>query len=80
MQCHQYLAILYSAIFRQGKTLANRLFQSVGKENFGRLLKYPTFSYCGESRVCEDKTLAKDIHFTKFAKAFPCQNFVLYGN
>ena len=64
--------VSYSAKLWWGKTLVNKLFQSFDKENVGEFtIVISYFSNLG-------KILANDIHFTKFTKVFPCQNFALY--
>ena len=69
--------IPYSAKLWWGKTLANRLFHNFGEENVGKLT-IANISYLSESRIWLGKILANDVRFAKFAKAFPCQNIVLY--
>ena len=56
------------------ETLANQLFQSFGEENVGE------FAIANVSYFIEPggKILANDIHFAKFAKVIPCQNFGSY--
>ena len=60
----------YSTKFWQGKTWANQLFQSFGKENIGEFT-IANISYFSESGICLGKILANDIHLPK--------NFALYG-
>ena len=68
----------YSAKFWWGKTLANRSFQSFGKENVGKFTAI-YISHFSESGIWLGKILVNDVPFAKFAKVFPRQNFALYG-
>ena len=52
---------------------------SFGKENVGEFT-IATISYYSESGIWLGKILANEDHFTKFAKVFPHQSFVLYSN
>ena len=67
---------MYSAKFWQGKTLANRWFQSFGKENVGEFT-IANVSYFSEPGIWLGKILVNDISFAKFTKVFHHQKFVL---
>ena len=54
------------------------MLQSFDEENVDKYAIVNT-SYLIECGIRLDKILANDIHFTKFATVFPCQNFALYG-
>ena len=58
--------ILYSAKFWRVKTLANRSFQSFGKENVGKFT-IASVTYFSESGIWLGKILASDVCFAKFA-------------
>ena len=53
-----------------GETLANRLFQSFGKENVGEF-KLLTFSQLSRSGIWLGKIWANDVCFARFAKVSP---------
>ena len=61
--------IPYSAKFWRGKTLANRSFQSLGKENVGEFTAI-YISHFSESGIWLGKILANDV---SFAKVFPAR-------
>ena len=55
-----------------------RIVQSFDKENVGEFL-IANISYFSESGIWLSIILVNNIHFTKFSKVFPRQNFLLYG-
>ena len=50
-----------------------------GKDNVGKFA-LANISYFSEPGIWLGKILANGIHFAKFAKVFPNQNFALYSN
>ena len=56
----------------------NRSLHSFGEKNNGEFT-IANISYFSKSGIRLGKILVNDVCFTKFAKVFPHQNFVLYG-
>ena len=54
-------------------------FMSFGKENVGGFT-IANVSYLSEPGIWLGKILVNDVRFSKFAKVFARQNFVLYGS